>query len=87
MSEYARNTLKYFFPQKALKYQEYKEIQSPQHIVPAGSVPEAGQKPDDKHVAHCGQVSSAAPAKRNIHIIPEKRAQGNMPATPEILDR
>ena len=69
------------FSQKQL-FQDHQHaiVKTPQHKVPAGAVPQTGQKPDHKQIH---ELMAAVSAHGDVHIVAEKAAHGNMPAPPE----
>ena len=69
--------------EQPLDAQQHKKVQPPQHKVPARAVPQTRQRPDDKQVQiHVFPVA----AERYVDIIPEERAERNVPAPPEFGD-
>ena len=66
--------------EQPLNTQQHEKIQSPQHKVPARAVPEARERPDDEEI----QIDMlAVAAERYVDIIPEERAERNVPPSPE----
>lgn len=59
---------------------------SPDDEGPGGSVPDAADEEGDHDVAVFADARAPASSKRNVNIIAEPRAQGNMPASPEAGD-
>ena len=75
------------FEQKALfNHQQHKEVQSPEDKVPGGAVPEAGQEPDDKDVEKLAALFDPVSAQRDVDIIAEPGAEGDVPPAPEFGD-
>ena len=66
--------------------QKEREVEgAPQYVIPAGAVSHAGQQPNDCHIEYETARAAAVAAERDVDIIPEKRAQRDMPPAPEIL--
>ena len=70
-----------------LNDQQNKEPQSPQHKVPACTMPQSGQSPDNQQVAGSFSFAAPAAAERKIDVFSEPAGQGYMPSSPEIGDR
>ena len=49
-------------------------------------MPEAGQQPDDEDVTDMLERADPVAAQRDVHIVPEEGAEGNMPPAPELRD-
>ena len=82
----ARGTFQLFQQERLFQQQQYRVVHTPQHEVPAGAVPQAGEKPDDGDVQHLTAQPLAVAAQRNIDILPEPCGQADMPAPPELRD-
>ena len=66
--------------EQPLNTQQHEKIQSHSTKFPARAVPEARERPDDEEV----QVDMlAVAAERYVDIIPEERAERNVPPSPE----
>ena len=50
-------------------------------------MPESRESPDNQKIDGPSAITFSVAAKRNIHIIPEKRTEGDMPPGPEIFNR
>jgi len=74
------------FEQEFFSQKQQTVVHTPGHEVPAGTVPEAGQQPDDEDVADIFPEADPVAAQGNIHIIPEEAAQGNVPPAPEFCN-
>lgn len=72
------------FQNMLFQHEKYKEIQSPEDIVPACAMPHTGQRPDNEHIKNLAALAAAIPSQRNIDVIAEEGAQRNMPSAPEI---
>ena len=74
------------FAQPTFKGQPKAVVGSPGNEVPIRAVPQSAQKHHDQQV----QVRSAWPpavaAERNVKIVSQKCAEGNMPPEPEVRD-
>ena len=66
------------------EHQQDAMIETPQHVVPAGAVPQARQQERDHHVARPGPFAGARTAERDVDVIAEPRRQGDVPAAPEV---
>ena len=69
------------------KYQKDKIQESPEDKRPVRAVPEAGEQPDDQKIKDMSCFGHSVAAERNIDIISEPAAEGNMLFSPEFLDR
>ena len=49
-------------------------------------MPEPADYKDDQSVPYLLQIPAAAPAQRDVHVIPEPGGKRNMPASPELGD-
>ena len=75
------------FEQKAfLNHQKNKEVQSPEDEVPCGAMPEAGQKPYHKDIKKLSAALDTVATQRDVNIIAEPRAEGDVPTPPEFGD-
>ena len=54
-----------------LGHQQHKEVQSPDHIVPAGPVPEAGGRPHHQQVENPPGLGAAVAPQGDIQVLPE----------------
>ena len=73
MLKYLRYPFKFLQQKGLFQNKEAKEIQSPENIIPAGSMPHSCQKPYDKQVKILTYFSFSVSSKRNVNIITEKR--------------
>ena len=64
--------------------QKHEEDQSPQHKVPACTVPQSGKRPDCQHVPHGFPLAHTAAAQREIDIVLEPASQRDVPSSPEL---
>ena len=55
---------------------------APEHEVPTRPMPDAGHQEDHRHVE--GPAPPASATERNIEVVAEPLAQGDMPPTPEL---
>ena len=67
------------------KDQEQTVICSPEDEIPACTVPESRQQPDDAHVQNLAGHAASVSTERNVNVVPEERRQRNMPTLPEIV--
>ena len=73
--------------QKALlNHQKNKEVQSPEDEVPCGAMPETGQKPYHKDIKKLSAAFDTVAAQRDVNIIAEPGAEGDVPTPPEFGD-
>ena len=66
--------------------QQHRKQQTPQHKIPAGTVPQARQHPDRENVKHPPHSAHPIAAHGNVHIVPEPGAQAHVPPAPEFGD-
>ena len=66
--------------------QEYTEVNTPKNEVPVSTVPDAGEKPYDADIANMLRGTFTVAAERNVDVVTEPGAKGNMPAAPEFCD-
>ena len=64
-------------------YENYRVEYTPYNIVPACTVPEACKKPYREYIEYMAGGRDSVTSERNIHIISEPGAEGNMPSSPE----
>ena len=70
-----------------LDHQQDAVIQAPEQKVPSGSVPEAGEAPDDENIPHpLGAADPTAP-QRDVDVIPKPGGEGDMPPPPKLRGR
>ena len=69
-----------------LDNQEHAVIGTPQHEVPAGTVPQSGEGPHNQQVQNMSRHRDPIAAQRNVHVLPEPGTQGNVPSSPELRD-
>lgn len=72
------------FERILFQQQQNPVIQAPCHECPRRAVPQAGQDPDNQQVADALWRAYTAAAKRDIHIVTEPAAKGNVPSAPEL---
>ncbi len=81
--EYSRKFFKYFAEEQLFEGDKYEIIKAPEHIVPACAVPETCEEPGYKQVYYGACTAFAVAAERNVYIVPEERAERNVPPSPE----
>ena len=70
--------------EQPLDTKKHVEIQAPEHKVPACTMPQSRQRPDDEQV----QIyMPAVAAQRNVDVIAKEGAERDMPSAPELRDR
>ena len=74
-------------PDVLFECEENTIVETPEHEVPGGAMPETGQEPDDEHVPELFQLAVAVAAERDVDIITEPGAERDVPAAPEVGDR
>ena len=47
-------------------------------------MPDPGQKPDDKKVVQCTPLTVSGSSQRNVNVVSEPAAEGDMPPTPKL---
>ena len=86
MPQHRRYPLLLLPQQEFFNDKKQEKVQSPQHIVPAGAMPQAGQAPHNEQVEELPPLAPAVAAQRDIHIIPEEGGKRNVPPPPKIGD-
>ena len=61
--------------------------QTPENKCPVRPVPQTGGQKDDEFVEVRPQLAAVTASERDIKIVPEPGGQGDMPPSPEFLDR
>ena len=59
-------------------------VETPQDVVPGGSVPQAAQDHRDHQVAVGQQLVAPASSQRNVEVIAKPAGEADVPATPEL---
>ena len=64
-------------PEKEQLFQDEQDsiVQAPQREIPAGTVPEAGQEPDDEQIQQLTAFTPPVSAQGNIDIFPKPGGQ------------
>ena len=78
-----RQPLQRFAVEQPFSGDQREHHQAPEHIVPARSVPDAGEQPYRQKRENHASGAAAASAERDVHIGPKPAAQRDMPAPPE----
>ena len=84
MAEKLRQLVQRLEQEQLFDKQDHEVIQAPHDEVPASSVPEAGERPDDQQVQRLTGKAAAVAAERNVEIFLEPCAQRDMPPAPEV---
>ena len=66
--------------------QQYGVVYAPQHEIPAGAVPQAGQQPDNGDVQELPPLALAVAAQGDVDVLPEPGGQADVPPPPELSD-
>ncbi len=66
--------------QDPFQHEEQEIIKAPDHEVEVGPMPKTGQKPDNQGIA---KTVAFVAAQGDVDIVPEKGAEGDVPAPPE----
>ena len=64
-------------------YQNNAVVHAPHDKIPAGSVPQTGQSPDNGNIQKLARNTFSVSAERDIHIFLEPGTQRHMPSAPE----
>ena len=75
--------LQYIGQYKLLKQQEESVINTPEHEVPACSMPESGQCPYDEDISDMSERRNTVSTEWNVDIIPEPASKRDVPSSPE----
>ena len=67
-------------------HQQHEVVKPPEDKVPVGAVPEAGEEPNHKDVEEVADRLDPVAAQRDVNIVAEPGAKGDVPAAPEFGD-
>ena len=70
---------------EAAGHQQQAVVDAPQHVVPAGAVPEAREHERRHDVRELAAEAFARAAQRDVDVVAEPRGQRDVPAAPEVL--
>ena len=83
MRKYDGDTFQYPPKEETFCCDKYEEIKPPEYKIPAGAMPQSRQEPDKKEVGNGAGNTVAVAAQRDVDIIAEEGAKGDMPTAPE----